>query len=142
MHLLSVAHFQSSLLGGFAVVMTGNGQLTRGAFMINDFLRNPNFITVLKDVNRFGKHAFTYDSSDDFRFYPRNSIQFINPGFKYSGHTLHQFTLSNAGSHLSCNFFRYGDTFKLGVTILGKFWFSHYLDLTEFCPFSFLWKVV
>ena len=23
--------------------MTGNGQLTRGAFMINDFLRNPHF---------------------------------------------------------------------------------------------------
>ena len=24
-------------------VMTGNGQLTRGAFMMNDFLRNPHF---------------------------------------------------------------------------------------------------
>ena len=24
-------------------VMTGNGQLTRGAFIINDFLRNPHF---------------------------------------------------------------------------------------------------
>ena len=26
-------------------VMTGNGQLTRGAFIINDFLRNPHFKT-------------------------------------------------------------------------------------------------
>ena len=44
------SHFQSSLLGGFAVaptqrpkVMAGNGQLTRGAFIINDFLKNPHF---------------------------------------------------------------------------------------------------
>ena len=41
----------------------------------------PNVVAVLKDVNRFGKHAFISDSSDEFRFYPRNSIQ-INPGFR------------------------------------------------------------
>ena len=39
MQLLSVAHFQSSLLGGFAVA--GNG--SRGQFTMNDFLRNPHF---------------------------------------------------------------------------------------------------
>ena len=47
MHLWSVAQFQSSALGGFAAApthpeqMTGIGQLTRGAFRINDLLWNP-----------------------------------------------------------------------------------------------------
>ena len=42
---LSVGHFQSSLLGGFAVALTVNGQLTRAAFIINDFIRIPYFST-------------------------------------------------------------------------------------------------
>ena len=44
-----------------------------------------NLFAVLKDVHRFGKHAFISDSSDDFRFCPRSSIQ-INPSFEFSGH--------------------------------------------------------
>jgi hypothetical protein len=33
-------------------VMTGNGQLTRGAFIINYFLRNPHFRIILKVTHR------------------------------------------------------------------------------------------
>ena len=48
MHLLSVTHFQSSNFGWVCccthpIVMSGNGQLTRGAFIIYHFLRNPHF---------------------------------------------------------------------------------------------------
>ena len=31
-------------------VITGNGQLTKGAFIINDFLRNPHFMQAQKHV--------------------------------------------------------------------------------------------
>ena len=31
-------------------VMTGNGQLTRGAFIINDFLRNPHFSNITSTI--------------------------------------------------------------------------------------------
>ena len=30
--------------------MSGNGQLTKGAFIINDFLRNPHFYAILKKL--------------------------------------------------------------------------------------------
>ena len=63
----------SSLLGGFAVaptqvpkVMTGNGQLTRDAFMINDFLRNPHFNWHLPEL-KFLQHRGTAEDSWEFK---------------------------------------------------------------------------
>ena len=44
-----------------------------------------NVVAAFKNVHRFGKHAFISDSSDDFRFCPRASVQ-INPSFEFSGH--------------------------------------------------------
>jgi hypothetical protein len=49
-----------------------------------------NVGAAFKDVHRLGKHAFISDSSDDFRFCPRSSVQ-INPSFEFSGHLPIQF---------------------------------------------------
>ena len=48
MHFLSGAHFQSSVLGGFAAAPIQNGWLEMGNWqevqkLINDFLRNTHF---------------------------------------------------------------------------------------------------
>ena len=84
----------------------------------------PNVFAVLKDVHRFGKHAFISNSPDDFRFCQSDSAQ-TNPSFEFSGHVKIDF-VDDAASLLSCNFFCYGDIldpdiFKLGVAILVKF---------------------
>ena len=39
-------------------VMTGNGQLTRGAFIINDFFRNPHFKWWLNSIGIFDKITY------------------------------------------------------------------------------------
>jgi hypothetical protein len=60
-----------------------NNVLVSNKYLIQTFV--VNVVAAFKNVHRFGKHAFISDSSDDFRFCPRASVQ-INPSFEFSGH--------------------------------------------------------
>ena len=57
-------------------VMTGNGQLTRGPFMINDFLRNPHFKRLAHKVEKILKSSLDSIPS------PSSSVKILIVGGK------------------------------------------------------------
>ena len=66
--------------------MTGNGQMTRGAFMINNILRNPRFSTeelVQQQLNKEHKNSFFQIISPGFFHFYTEFIKQFHEFFNY-----------------------------------------------------------